>query len=255
MKNLVDNEKEELVCLTETWLTKHEPKFKNYKCEWKHRLDCSGGGLVILIKKNLQYKIINLIPFHNGVLEDQAMDLHLEDSTKLSVFNYYIPNKDVTLIEFQHYLKQLQQQHIMVCESGAEETLRHFLEDCRGLGGIREIYGIREADEVEELLLFSDQDKKKIEKRKKYLEDLWKERKRQVQLRCEGVAMCEEGVKKEELASPSAVAKARLGTASDLICCWQHCKDTQGNIMWGNLKNSFRLLGDVFALRLCVCAN
>ena len=72
-----------------------------------------------------------------------------------------------------------------VCGSGAEETLRHFLKDCRGLGGIREIHGIREADEVEELLLFGDQDKKK-EKRKKYLEDLWTEMKRQVQLRCEG---------------------------------------------------------------------
>ena len=36
IKDLVDNEKAELVCLTETWLTKHEPKFKNYKCEWKH---------------------------------------------------------------------------------------------------------------------------------------------------------------------------------------------------------------------------
>ena len=31
IKNLVDGEKAELVCLTETWRTKHEPKFKNYK--------------------------------------------------------------------------------------------------------------------------------------------------------------------------------------------------------------------------------
>ena len=53
------------------------------------------------------------------------------------------------------------------------------------VGGIREIHGLREADEVEELLLFGDQDKKKIEKRKKYLDDLWKERKR---LWCVGVA-------------------------------------------------------------------
>ena len=43
-----------------------------------------------------------------------------------------------------------------VCESGAEETLRHFRKDCRVLGGIREIHGIREVDEVEELLLFGD---------------------------------------------------------------------------------------------------
>ena len=105
-----------------------------------------------------------------------------------------------------------------VCESGAEETLRHFLKDCRRFGDIREIHGIREADEVEELLLFSDQDKKKIEKRKKYLEDLWKERKQQVRLRCDrvrercGVARCEEGRTRK----PQCCCKAILGTASDL---------------------------------------
>ena len=64
----------------------------------------------------------------------------------------------------------------------AEETLRHFLKECRRLGGIREIHRMKEADEVEQLLLFGDQD----EKRKKYLEDLWRERRQQVQLRCEG---------------------------------------------------------------------
>ena len=58
-----------------------------------------------------------------------------------------------------------------VCESGAEETLRHFLKKCHGLGGIREIHEVREADEIEELLLFCDhQDKKKIGYRKKFLE-------------------------------------------------------------------------------------
>ena len=72
-----------------------------------------------------------------------------------------------------------------VYETGAEETLRHFLKEWRGLGGIREIHGIREADEIEELLVFCDQQKKKIERRKKYLEDLWRERKLQLQRRCE----------------------------------------------------------------------
>ena len=87
----------------------------------------------------------------------------------------------------------------MLRESGAEETLRHFLKECRGLGGIREIHGLgeaAEADEVEELLLFGVQDKKKIEKRKKYLEDLWREWKRRVQRGVRerhGVARCEEG--------------------------------------------------------------
>ena len=63
-----------------------------------------------------------------------------------------------------------------LCEAGAEETLRHFLKECRGLGGIREIHGVREEDEIKELLLFCNWDKKKIRERKKYLEDLWRER-------------------------------------------------------------------------------
>ena len=64
-----------------------------------------------------------MIHFHNCDLEAQAIDLHLEDGTKFSVFNYYNPNKDVTLIEFQHYLKQLQQQHIMVGDMNAHISI------------------------------------------------------------------------------------------------------------------------------------
>ena len=85
-----------------------------------------------------------------------------------------------------------------MCESGAEETLRHFLKECRGFGDIRKIHDVREEDEIEELLLFCDQDKKKTGKRKKYLDDLWRERTRQVQRR----APQWRGVKKEEHESP-----------------------------------------------------
>ena len=46
-------------------------------------------------------------------------------------------------------------------KSGAEETLRHFLKVCNGLGGIRETHRVREADEIEELLLFCYQDERK----------------------------------------------------------------------------------------------
>ena len=70
-----------------------------------------------------------------------------------------------------------------VCESGDKEMLRHFLKECHGLGGIREIHGIREEDEIEELLLFCDEDKREIGKRKKCLEDLWRERMQRVRRR------------------------------------------------------------------------
>ena len=53
VKLLVDDEKVELVCLTETWLRRYKPKLNNFKCLWKHRSDRVGGGLGILVKSNL----------------------------------------------------------------------------------------------------------------------------------------------------------------------------------------------------------
>ena len=47
-----------------------------------------------------------------------------------------------------------------------------------------ENHEVKEEDKIE-LLLFCDWEKK-IEKRKKYLEDLWRERSRRVKLRCDG---------------------------------------------------------------------
>ena len=64
-----------------------------------------------------------------------------------------------------------------VCNSGAEDTPSHFLNECHGLSGIRENHEVKEKDKIQELLLFCDR-----EKRKKYLGDLWRERARQVQL-------------------------------------------------------------------------
>ena len=81
-----------------------------------------------------------------------------------------------------------------VCESGAEETLKHFLKECHGLGGVREIHRIREDSEIEEMRCFV----------KKYLEDLWRVLEGEdVAGAKEGpeVARCREGVKKAELIS------------------------------------------------------
>ena len=57
-----------------------------------------------------------------------------------------------------------------VCGSDAEETLNHFLKECQWLSSIRERHEITEEDKIEGLLLFCD-----LDKRKKYLEDLWRE--------------------------------------------------------------------------------
>ena len=100
-----------------------------------------------------------------------------------------------------------------VCDSDAMETLNHFLKEWQGLSGIRERLEASEEDKIKELLLFWD-----LDKRKKYMEDLWRESLRRV---WRGDAE-QRGDKKEEYASPSAGTKARLGIPSDAQI-WMLC--------------------------------
>ena len=63
-----------------------------------------------------------------------------------------------------------------LCGEREEETLDHFLRQCSGLRHIRARHGVREEDELVEMLLFSNQSTMKIEKWRKYLEESWRER-------------------------------------------------------------------------------
>ena len=55
----------------------------------------------------------------------QAIDLYLVNGTKLSVLNYYNPNKDVHLPEYHYYLKQLHHQYIVVGDLNAHTSILH----------------------------------------------------------------------------------------------------------------------------------
>ena len=63
-----------------------------------------------------------------------------------------------------------------MCDAREEETLYHFLKRCSGLRHVRARHGVREEDGLEEMLLFSCQSEMKIEKLRKYKEELWRER-------------------------------------------------------------------------------
>ena len=63
-----------------------------------------------------------------------------------------------------------------LCGEREEETLDHFLRQCSGLRHKGARHGVREEDELVEMLLFSNQSTMKIEKWRKYLEESWRER-------------------------------------------------------------------------------
>ena len=79
-QKLIDDLKPHLICLTETWLKPNirNLKFKNFDILRNDRLNINGGGVAILIRKELNYKAIPLVYFQNGNLECLATSVNFK---------------------------------------------------------------------------------------------------------------------------------------------------------------------------------
>lgn len=108
IKLMLYTKKPEFMALSETWIANHVPKFVGYSTEWKHRAGI-GGGLGFVIKRGLQYKNINLIPFNNGYLEYQTIQIYINKNTNIVIMNLYNPSKNITIEEISHYTNQIKQ--------------------------------------------------------------------------------------------------------------------------------------------------
>lgn len=121
IKLLLYSEKPEFLALSETWITKYEPKFLNYSTEWKHRVG-RGGGLGFVIKRGIQYSNIDLVQFPGGVLEQQAIKIYLNKGS-IIIMNIYNPNLNVTLLEMMHYVGQLGNKYMILGDFNAHSTI------------------------------------------------------------------------------------------------------------------------------------
>ena len=97
----------------ETWVNDSEPRFCNYKSEWKHRNE-HGGGLGFLIKRGIQYNTLNLVPFPNGILEFQTIMVFQTDKTSIHIMNLYNPNLNISFQEMEHYIAQLGDKYLII---------------------------------------------------------------------------------------------------------------------------------------------
>ena len=96
-----------LACICETWLkSNREPNFSNYDKYLCNRTTHNGGGIAILVRKDLINSPMNLNHYHNGMLEIQAITIKSFNKS-LQIINLYNPNRDVSSEEFNHYFSQL----------------------------------------------------------------------------------------------------------------------------------------------------
>ena len=82
-----------------------------------------GGGLVMLVKSGLQYQIKDLIPYANGVLEQQCIRIFLKNTTFIDIINIYNPNKNLTTNELRHYIEQVGNKYMIVGDFNGHSPL------------------------------------------------------------------------------------------------------------------------------------
>ena len=124
IKLMVNTHKPDFVALTETWLQKHPPKFSGYSAINKNRIGARGGGLCFLIKLGVQYSEIPLTPVRNGVLEMQAIRIHLKNSEPLSILNVYNPHHNNSFeAELKDYISQLNKKFIIIGDFNAHSPM------------------------------------------------------------------------------------------------------------------------------------
>ena len=123
IKLMMYSKKPEVVCLTETWLNnKYIPRFINYKAEWNNRIGV-GGGVGILMRSDVNYLNVNLIPYANGVLEVLAVKIYLSNKKELHMLVIYNPSNKVTSEELQHYVDQLGSIHMIMGDLNAHTPI------------------------------------------------------------------------------------------------------------------------------------
>ena len=64
---------------------------------------------------------------------------------------------------------------------GAEESLRHFVVECRELQEIRRRYGVYGTEALEEVPMLMEKNEEKVSRCKKMLEEMWRVRRRRIE--------------------------------------------------------------------------
>lgn len=116
------SKKPDLLCLCETWLNKNEPHFIGYDAIWHHRTDNDRGGLAILVREDICYKIKNLNSYPNGQMEFQAIEI-ASGLGKICVMNIYNPNRNITTDELIHYSEQLGNRAMIIGDFNAHSPI------------------------------------------------------------------------------------------------------------------------------------
>ena len=118
LRNYLYDSSIDILCISETWLSKREPVFKNYHCAWQHR-GRFGGGVGIVGRCDISFERVHIPPYAGGVLEFVCIRVLTASSDWVYVLCVYNPCKTVTQGEFAYLLDKLGNKHVIMGDFNA----------------------------------------------------------------------------------------------------------------------------------------
>ena len=116
--------KPHVIAIQESWLKQKDktPGFISYFTHRVDRIGRKGGGLLFLVRKNLNYVHKDLVPFRGGVLEVQAISIK-SNNQFIDILNIYNPRGTLNKNEFMHYKSQLNSRFFIVGDFNGHNPL------------------------------------------------------------------------------------------------------------------------------------
>ena len=112
LRKLIADTEADIILLCETWLTKIKESHidqTTHKLTSKHRQDKIGGGVGILVNKNLRSRARPYLQIETEILEHVIVELKTDKRNLLLVSGYRPPNTNVRkfLTEYKNLIKKL----------------------------------------------------------------------------------------------------------------------------------------------------
>jgi Skp family chaperone for outer membrane proteins len=106
------NHEFDIIALTETWLNQNNTEingFPHYNHEYNFRKSKKGGGVSILLKDSIQYKVLNDVSFSTDIFESLFIEINMRQKNVVVGCIYRPPNSDIVTFndEMDVLLKQI----------------------------------------------------------------------------------------------------------------------------------------------------
>ena len=127
LKETIDKNRPHLACLSETWrkpeMDKAKPiEFKGYNIIRKDRLQRRGGGIMFLIREDINFQHVKLNEIQNSPIEADAIEITLAHD-RVRILNIYNPVTSINIDHLDHLINQLGRKYIVVGDFNGHHTL------------------------------------------------------------------------------------------------------------------------------------